>query len=329
MVRIFHDSDAPLDAVKGKRIAVVGYGNQGRSWALNLRDSGLDVVVGTIADSSQKAAADDGFPAHPIAEAVDGADVVCLLIPDEIMGEAVAEHIRPTLKQGAAICFASGYAVAFGEVDLPEDSDLVMVAPRMIGVGVRETYQDGEGFIAFLGVERDASGSAWDVALGIARAVGATRRGCVEMTFAQEALIDLFVEQAIAPALQKVWRDAAMVLLERGIPLEAILAEFYLSGEIERTYRAMREIGPTKQWQFHSPTSQYGTMSRVDRFNEVDIAERMRVAAEEIASGTFAKEWAAEREAGYPRFTELKHADGRDALMDLEDNVRSAFEPEE
>ena len=212
------------------------------------------------------------------------------------MGEAVAEHVRPSLRPGAAICFASGYAVAFGEVDLPDDTDLVMVAPRMIGVGVRETYEDGTGFIAFLGVERDATGNAWPLALGIARGVGATRRGCVEMTFAQEALIDLFVEQGIAPALQKVWRDAALVLLERGIPLEAVLAEFYLSGEIERTYRAMREIGPTKQWQFHSPTSQYGTMSRADRFDGLDTAERMRRAAEEIASGEFAKEWAAERE---------------------------------
>ncbi len=329
MARIFHDTDASLDPLRGKRIAVVGYGNQGRSWALNLRDSGLDVVVGTIADSSQKAAADDGFPAHPIADAVGGAEVVCLLIPDEVMGDAVADHIRPALKPGAAVCFASGYAVAFGEVDLPDDSDLVMVAPRMIGVGVRETFSDGEGFIAFLGVDRDASGSAWKTALGIARAVGATRRGCVEMTFMQEALIDLFVEQAIAPALQRVWRDAAMVLLERGIPLEAVLAEFYLSGEIERTYRAMREIGPTRQWQFHSPTSQYGTMSRADRFDGLEIAERMRRAAEEIASGAFAKEWAAERAAGYPRFTELKTSDGRDALLEFEDDVRRKFQPEE
>lgn len=148
------------------------------------------------------------------------------------------------------------------------------------------------------------------------------------MTFMQEALIDLFVEQAIAPALQRVWRDAAMVLLERGIPLEAVLAEFYLSGEIERTYRAMREIGPTKQWQFHSPTSQYGTMSRAGLFDGLEIAERMRGAAEEISSGTFAKEWAAERAAGYPRFNELKKADGRDALMDFEDDVRKKFEPE-
>jgi ketol-acid reductoisomerase len=236
--------------------------------------------------------------------------------------------VRPSLKPGATICFASGYAVAFGEVDLPEDADLVMVAPRMIGVGVRESYEDDSGFIAFLGVERDASGRAWQTALAIARGVGATKRGCVEMTFAQEALIDLFVEQGIAPALQKVWRDAALVLLERGIPLEAVLAEFYLSGEIERTYRAMREIGPTKQWQLHSPTSQYGTMSRADRFEGLDTAERMRRAAEEIASGTFAKEWAAERAAGYPRFNELKQADGRDALMDLEDTVRSSFEPD-
>ena len=327
MTRIFHDADAPLEPLRDKRIAVVGYGNQGRSWALNLRDSGLDVVVGTVADSSQKTAAADGFAAHPIAEAVAEAEVVCLLIPDEVMGQAVAEHVRPSLRPGAAICFASGYAVAFGEVDLPDDADLVMVAPRMIGVGVRETYEDGTGFIAFLGVERDATGNAWPLALAIGRGVGATRRGCVEMTFAQEALIDLFVEQGIAPALQKVWRDAALVLLERGIPLEAVLAEFYLSGEIERTYRAMREIGPTKQWQFHSPTSQYGTMSRADRFDGLDTAERMRRAAEEIASGEFAKEWAAERDAGYPRFTQLKQADGRDALMDLEDNTRAAFEP--
>lgn len=327
MARIFHDSDAPLEPLHGKRIALVGYGNQGRSWALNLRDSGLDVVVGTIADSSQKAAATDGFDAHPIADAVAEAEVVCLLIPDEVMREAVAEHVRPSLRPGAAICFASGYAVAFGEVDLPDDTDLVMVAPRMIGVGVRETYEDGSGFIAFLGVERDATGEAWPSALGIARGIGATRRGCVEMSFAQEALIDLFVEQGIAPALQKVWRDAALVLLERGIPLEAVLAEFYLSGEIERTYRAMREMGPTKQWQLHSPTSQYGTMSRADRFEGLGTAERMRAAAEEITSGAFAKEWASERDAGYPRWNELKQAEGRDALMDLEDNTRAAFEP--
>ena len=327
MARIFHDTDAPLDPVQNKTVAVIGYGNQGRAWALNLRDSKLDVIVGTVADASQQAASDDGFPAHTVADAVAQADVICLLIPDEVMGEAVAAHIKDALKPGAAVVFASGYAVAYNEVDLPDTVDVVMVAPRMIGVGVRDSYVDGSGFIAFTGVERDATGNAWPVVLGVARALGATKRGSVEMTFAQEATIDLFVEQGIAPALQKVWRDAAMVLLEKGIPIEAILAEFYLSGEIERTYRAMRELGATKQWQLHSQTSQYGTASRAERYNDVDLASRMRIAIEEITSGAFAKEWAAERAAGYPKVKALREAEGRDALMDFEDSVRRQFEP--
>src|SRR5437867_10847312 len=125
------------------------------------------------------------------------------------------------------------------------------------------------------------------------------------MTFRQEALIDLFVEQGIAPALQKVWRDAAMVLLEAGIPLEAILAEFYLSGEIERTYRAMREIGPTRQWKLHSQTSQYGTMSRAQRYADIDLTTPMRTAVDEISSGAFAREWARVRADGYRKMKEV------------------------
>jgi ketol-acid reductoisomerase len=325
MTKIFHDADAPLEPLDGKRIAIVGYGNQGRAWALNLRDSGLDVRVGTVADASRRAAEADGFAAHEVADAVRDADVVCLLIPDEVMGEAVSAHVGAALRPGAAVCFASGYAVAFDEVALPDGVDVLLVAPRMIGVGVRDCYVDGTGFISFAGVERDATGNAWPIALAVAHGIGATKRGSVEMTFRQEAIIDLFVEQGIAPALQKVWRDAAMVLLEAGIPLEAVLAEFYLSGEIERTYRAMREIGPTRQWQLHSQTSQYGTMSRAGRYADVDLASRMRDAVGEIDSGAFAKEWAAERAAGYPRMTELRAAEGRDQLMDFEDDVRAKF----
>jgi len=329
MARIFHDEDAPLDAVTGKTIAVIGYGNQGRSWAQNIRDAGLDVRVGTLADTSRAQAESDGFAAHAISDAVAEADVVCLLIPDEVMGDAVSTSVAPTLKADAAVCFASGYAVAFDEVTLPDTNDVVLVAPRMIGVGVRDSYLDGSGFIAFIGVERDATGSAWPVALGIARALGALHRGSVEMTCRQEALIDLFVEQAIAPGLRKLWSDAAMVLLEAGIPLEAILAEFYLSGEIERTYRAMREIGPTEQWKLHSQTSQYGTMSRAQRYASIDLATPMRTAVDEINSGAFAREWAEVRAGGYEKMKELYEAEGRDALMDFEDDVRLKFAPEE
>ena len=328
MARIFHDEDAPSDALTAKAVAVIGYGNQGRSWAQNLRDSGIDVRVGTLADSSRAQAEADGFPAYEIADAVADADVVCLLIPDEVMGDAVAANVIPSLKAGAAVCFASGYAVAFDEVKLPDANDVVLVAPRMIGVGVRDSYVDDSGFIAFVGVERDATGNAWPSALGIARALGALHRGSVEMTCRQEALIDLFVEQAIAPGLRKLWSDAAMVLLEAGLPLEGILAEFYLSGEIERTYRAMREIGPTKQWKLHSQTSQYGTMSRAQRFAGIDLATPMRTAVEEINSGAFAREWAEVRADGYKRMQELYEAEGRDALMDFEDEVRLKFSPQ-
>ena len=327
MTRIFRDADAPLEPLSGRKVAVIGYGNQGSAWATNLRDSGVDVLVGTVADSSRRAAADDGFPAHEVPDAVAEADAVCLLIPDEVMGDVFREKIEPALRPGAAVCFASGYAVAFGEVTVPAHADAVLVAPRMIGVGVRDSYVDGSGFIAFIGVEQDATGNALPVALAIARGIGATRRGSVETTFKQEAMVDLFVEQGIAPALSKVWRDSAMVLLEAGIPLEAILVEFYLSGEIERTYRAMREIGPTRQWQLHSQTSQYGTLSRGERFADIDTVERFRAVLEEISSGAFAKEWEAERAAGYPRFHALRESERGDALMDFEDSIRARFSP--
>lgn len=328
MPRIFRDADASLDPLAGKRVTVVGYGNQGRAWALNLRDSGLDVAVGTISDSSRAAAVDDGFPAHEIPEAVRGADAVCLLIPDEVMQEALARDVSPHLATGAAACFASGYAPAFGEAPLSEGVDVVMVAPRMLGVGVRETYLDGSGFVAFVGVERDATGRAWDTCLALARGIGATRRGALEMTPAQEALIDLFMEQGIAPALGAVWGQAALALLETGIPLEAILVEFYLSGEVERTYRALREIGYARQMTLHSQTSQYGTLSRADRFADLEAGPRMRAIIEEIRSGAFAKEWAQERAAGYPRLAELRKTDARQVLTAYEDEVRAKFAPD-
>jgi ketol-acid reductoisomerase len=327
MAEVFKDADVPAGALDGRRVAVIGYGNQGRSWALNLRDSGVDVVVGTIGDDSRAAADSDGFPATDIPDAVRDARVVCLLIPDEVMGDVVRDHVAGGLAPGDALCFASGYAVAFGEVEIPEGVDVIMVAPRMLGVGVRETFQSGEGFIAFAGVETDASGKARDVCLGLAKALGATRRGCLELTFQQEAVIDLFMEQAIAPALARVWGDGASALLEAGLPLEAILVEFVLSGEVERTYRALREIGYARQSKLHSQTSQYGTLSRAERFADLDALSRMRETVREIQSGEFAAEWAAEREAGYPRMKALEEGGAMGAIADLQDQVRAMFEP--
>lgn len=286
----------------------------------------MDVAVGSISDSSREQAVADGFGAHEIPDAVAGADVVCLLIPDEVMPSAFATSVGPALRPGAAVCFASGYALAFEQVSVPSSCDVLLVAPRMIGVGVRDGYVDGTGFIAFVSVERDATGSAWERCLALARGIGATKRGALELSARDEALIDLFVEQGIAPALGKVWREAAVALLERGIPLEAILVEFYLSGEVERTYRALREMGQARQDTLHSATSQYGTLSRADRFESLDVGERMRAVIEEIVSGAFAKEWNEERAAGYEKLRALREADPRRLLSDFEDEVRAKFE---
>ena len=327
MATIYHDDDASNDALAGGRVAVIGYGNQGSAWAQNLRDSGVDVLVGTISDASQERAVADGFAAHDIPDAVTAAAVVCLLIPDEVMQEVVARDVAPNLQPDDAVCFASGYALAYDEVTIPDGVDVFLVAPRLLGVGVRESSVDGSGFIAFVGVEQDPSGHAKERCLAIARGIGATRRGALELDARAEAALDLFVEQAIAPALGQVWRDAALVLLEHGIPLEAVLVEFYLSGEVERTYKALREIGYVAQSRLHSATSHYGTLSRADRFADLDTKQRMAAVLDEITSGAFAKEWADERAAGYPRLRELEAADPRALLTEFEDQVRAAFSP--
>ena len=321
--RIYRDHDATLDALKGRTVAVIGYGNQGSAWAKNLRDSGIDVLVGTISDDSRARAGEDGFPAHDVAAAARAASVVCLLIPDEVMRSVIDEHIAPALDPGDTLCVASGYVPSFEDPKIPDGVDLVLVAPRMLGAGVRDAYLDGTGFITFVSVERDASGDAPARMLALARAIGGTRRGAVELDARSEAVLDLFIEQGISAALTKVWSDGAIALLEAGIPLEAILVEYYLSGEVEFAYRSLRTIGYEAQSRLHSETSQYGTLSRAPRFADIDTLDRMRAIIADISSGTFAAEWASDREAGYPALNELRANDPRAALTEFEQDLRA------
>lgn len=321
--RIFHDDDAPPDALRDATVAVIGYGNQGSAWAKNLRDSGLDVIVGTISDDSRARAADDGFPAHEVADAAREARVVCALIPDEVMRAAIDEHIGPNLQDGDVLCVASGYVPTFEDPAIPEGVDLILIAPRMLGAGVRDAYLEGAGFITFVSAERDASGHAHARMLCLAHALGGTRRGAIELDARSEAVLDLFIEQGISAALAKVWSDGALALLEAGIPLEAILVEYYLSGEIEFAYRSLRTIGYEAQSRLHSETSQYGSLSRARRFADLDTLERMRAIIGDISSGSFASEWTAEREAGYPVLDELRANDPRAALTGFEQELRA------
>jgi ketol-acid reductoisomerase len=314
MSTILHESDADPTALAGRGVAVVGYGNQGRSWALNLRDSGLDVSVCVRADATRETAEQDGFTTGDV-EAANQADVLCLLVPDDIIPTL---PIRPGPE--ALVVVASGYTLAFGRLDPACDAG--MVAPRMLGPEVRRCYQEGVGFITAVGVHRDATGQARARTLAIASAIGGLRQGAIEMTPRQEAVLDLAVEQALAPALKRVSESFVGVMMEHGIPIEAILTELFLSGEVERTYRLVRLEGGAVQMAYHSPTSQYGQLTRSGQYDHLDLAATMRRLVDDIESGRFADEWDAERDAGYPRLEELRSKAMAPEILAFEEELR-------
>jgi len=303
---IYYDGDADLERLEGETVAIVGYGNQGRSQALNLRDSGVqDVIVGNRDDASREQAREDGFDVFSMAEAAERADVVFFLVPDEVMPDVFETEIEPGLEAGDAVNFASGYNVTYGFVEPPEGVDVVMVAPRMIGQAVRETYESGEGAPALVGVEQDATGDAWERALALAKGIGATRSGAIESSFEQETIVDLLSEQAMAPVLFTAMQTKYRLELEAGIPPEIILTELYLSKESAHTHEKMAELGLVEQLSLHSQTSQYGQLSRTREFSGESIESFMREQLENIRDGTFAREWTLEQEAGYPSFERL------------------------
>jgi ketol-acid reductoisomerase len=325
MTTVYHDQDADLAALAGKTIAVVGYGNQGRSQALNLRDSGLHVVVGNIGDAARARAKGDGFETFDVAEAAARADVLMLLIPDEVMPEVYTREVEPRLRAGACLSFASGYTVAFGLVTPAAGLDVVLVAPRMIGPGVRDRYVDGKGFPSFVAVHQDATGRAKARMLALAKGIGSTRAGCLELTMAQEAHLDLFTEQGFGPAMGLALRQSIELLVEQGYPPEAVLMELYMSGELAYSAQRFVDTGLIAQMDFHSHTSQYGSMTRSARLMDVDLKPRLLAALDDIRSGRFAEEWDAEQKAGMPVYNQMKAMRDLIPLAEWERKARRAF----
>ena len=321
----YHDEDADLGALASETIAVVGYGNQGRSQALNLRDSGLKVIVGNIGDASKERAREDGFEAFDIAEAVRRADVVMLLIPDEVMAEVWARDVEPNLKKGACVSFASGYTITFGAITPGPDLDVVMVAPRMIGPGVRDRFVDGKGFPSFVGVHQDATGRAKPRMLALARGIGSTKAGCLELTFAQEAHLDLFTEQGFGPMMGIALRQSIELLVEQGYPPEAVVMEIFASGELGYAMQRAADTGLFAQNAFHSHTSQYGSMTRSARVMDIDLKARLLEHLDDIRSGRFAAEWKAEQQNGLQLFNQMKEMARFHPLFDWEQRTRKAF----
>jgi ketol-acid reductoisomerase len=330
-MRAFYEADASLAPLQGKTLGVIGYGNQGRAHALNLRDSGMKVEVASIRDQSAEQAEADGFSVLSFAEAVDRADVLALLIPDEVQRQVYAQSLGHRLRPGQSLLFAHGYNIHFGLIEPPPGVDVIMVAPRMIGTMVRESFTKGAGAPAFVAVAQDASGRGLETALAWAHGIGATRAGVLETTFAQETELDLFQEQALWPILTRAMVASFDFLVSKGFPPEMVALEMYGSGEGAEIFREMARVGFFKQMRLHSQTSQYGTLTRGKNLPFLaQMQEFMEKSLAGIRSGSFNTEWLSDQAAGYPRFNEVRAWAAAHPMNQAEEQMRALLpgEPE-
>ena len=305
---ILYENDADPTVLARRRVAVIGFGSQGHAHALNLRDSGIDVAVGLRPGSRRvPVAAAAGLKVVEPAEAADWADVIMVLVPDQIQPELYAGQIAPHLSPGDALLFAHGFGVHFGYVRPPEDVDVAMVAPKGPGHLVRRQYLEGSGVPSLLAVHREATGGARPLGLSYAHALGATRAGVIETTFADETETDLFGEQVIlCGGIDELIRAAYETLTDAGYPGE--VAYFEVLHELKLIVDLLFEGGLT--WMRHSvsDTAEYGDVTRGPRIVTEATRTEMRTILEEIRSGAFAKEWMEENLAGTPNLLAARAA---------------------
>lgn len=313
--RWFREEDGDLGALAGLSIAVLGYGLLGRPLAHNLRDSlRREVLVGSDDPPSSDAAVADGFEVVSLATAAARGDVLVLLVPDEAQ-PAVLQRIGGQLRPGTLLAFASGYALAHGLVTPPPEVDVVLFAPRMSGDPIRSRYLAGRGYVSYVSVEHDATGRAWSRLLAIAKAAGSLRQGALELSAREEALLDLFVEQAFGPWLGAALLSAFHVGLEAGLPPLGLLLELYLSGEMAETFAQMAGDGFLEATRAHGFAAAFGGMTGTLGIDRERMAEQMRAALGEITSGEFARALQSEFESGYPCREFLEQVLGQDDLL--------------
>ncbi len=305
MSLVYKEEDGDLNYLDGKTVGVIGYGNLGRALALNLSDSGVSVIVAEHDPERRALAEDEGFRLEEVMLLVRQTHILMLLLPDEVMAQVYLEQISPNLKRGDLLVFSSAYNVAFGYIEAPPFVDVGLIAPRTLGVAVRERYEAGEGFYSFLSVGQDATGAAWTTLLALAKAVGTLRAGGIEIPFERETELDLFMQQAVMPIFHHLMLTAAQLLIEQGYPPEAAFTDLYLSGEFQDYLRHASQRGLLPALRLASLTSQYGTFSRMERFEDLKMQRLMEVTLKEIREGAFAKEWAKEYADGYHRLRKL------------------------
>ena len=302
----FYDDDADLSVIQSKRVAVIGYGSQGHAHALNLRDSGVEVVVGLREGSSSVAKAEEaGLTVKPIAEAVAWADVVTILAPDQVQAALYTEQIEPNLKDGAALLFAHGFNIHFGYIEPAAGHDVIMVAPKGPGHTVRREFEAGRGVPVLVCVEQDASGNAWPLVLSYAKAIGGTRAGAIRTTFREETETDLFGEQTVlCGGVSKLIQYGFETLVEAGYQPE--MAYFEVCHEMKLIVDLINEGGISKQRWSCSDTAEYGDYVSGPRVITPDVKEHMKEVLADIQNGSFAKRFMDDQAAGAPEFKKLR-----------------------
>jgi ketol-acid reductoisomerase len=289
--KIYYDADASLEPLRGKTIAVIGYGSQGRAQALNLRDSGLRVVVGLRSEGrSYEVAKADGFEPVPMEVAAERGDVILMLVPDVPMAEVYSRYVEPHLKPGKTLVFAHGYNVHFGRIRPPKDVNVVLVAPKSPGPLLRQKFLEGKGVPALLAVHNDATGEAKSVALAIAKGLGCTRAGVIETTFAEETETDLLGEQAVlVGGVMELIKKGFEVLVENGYQPE--LAYFEVCNELKLIVDLIYSGGLMGMLRAVSDTAKYGGLTVGPRIVDEHVKENMRRALRAIRSGEFERSW--------------------------------------
>ncbi len=324
MAKVYYEEDADLSVLAGKTVAIVGYGNQGGAQAQNMRDSGVNVIVGSIGDQSAERARNEGFKVYGISEAARLADIVHILVPDEHQKAVYDRDIRPHMGPGKTLMFSHGFNIRFKRIVPPKGVDVVMVAPKGPGVLVRKTYLDGFGTPALIAVEKNESGKAKETVLALAKALGATKAGVIQTTFTEETETDLFGEQVdLCGGCSELIKASFDTLVDAGYQPE--IAYFETLHELKLITDLIQKGGLEYMWKCVSNTAEYGGRTRGSKIITKATRKEMKRILADIQKDRFAKEWIAECESGAKNLERMRKADGKLRIEKVGGKLRQMF----
>jgi ketol-acid reductoisomerase len=322
MIKIYYDKDADLNLLKGKTVAIIGYGIQGRGQALCLRDSGVNVIISELEGTpNYEQAKKDGFTAVSAKEAAEKGDIIQILTQDHVQAKVYLESIKPNLKKGKALCFSHGFNIHFKQIKPSKNIDVFMIAPKGPGALVRRMYEEGKGVPSLVAIFQDATGNALKLALAYAKALGATKAGVIETTFKEETETDLFGEQAVlCGGVTELIKAGFDTLVEAGYQPE--IAYFEVLHELKLITDLVQEFGISGMRRRVSNTACYGDLTRGPRIITAKTRKEMKKILKEIQKGKFAKEWIKENEANRPNFDRLLNEGDRHQIEKVGKQLR-------